>query len=134
MTVVPPQPWRVVGDRLADDEWFIPMTPRHLEVFRKLQAGPTEEERTESQQRAERREMERRSKLAALEARHSELRATFVEGVVADLLHEHRPRSVEHDGQTWLDCYGCPSYDDTGVEIHHSWPCPTWQTISDATP
>jgi hypothetical protein len=137
MTIVPPNTWRMIG-RWSDDvpEFYIPLVTgsRSGAILQRMIDGPTEEERMASQQAAEEREAQRRSVMDALERRHDELRRTHPErGIVAELLHWHRPRATLFADKTYLECHGCPSYDDTGVEIHHEWPCPTWQTISDST-
>lgn len=139
MTIVPPQQWRVVGDRLTDDESFIPMTPRDFAVFRKFQEGPTEEERMRTKKLVAQQKAKRLADMAALRERHEFLMKFSDSPAVSALLAQHAPHEGEEMGTVWQECHGCPSYHDydpfgDGSEQYHAWPCPTWQTISDSTP
>lgn len=136
-TIVPPQSWRMVRDRVVrDDETFIPMTPRDLEVFRKFQEGPTEGERAAMLTKSEQREAERVAEMKSLRERHEFLLKFSVAPVVTTLLEQHAPREcVVRFGTVVDECHGCPeSHDAEYGESYQPWPCPTWQTISDATP
>lgn len=132
--MVEPLGWTIVGDRMDVDEAFIPISgPRDLRVLTRLLEGPTEEERMASRQAAGKREADRYVQMRLHKLRHMTLLRLHSLHLVSELLEQHQPREVDVHGGTWLECHGCPSFDDGGVEVHHEWPCPTWQTISDST-
>jgi hypothetical protein len=141
MTIIPPNTWRMIG-RWGDDvpESYIPLAPgpRSRAILQRTIDGPTEEERMASQQATEKREADRYVQMRLHKLRHMTLVRLHPDGVVANLLVQHQPREVDRLGSSWLECHGCPAYQDDHpyqglTEVHHEWPCPTWQTISDST-
>jgi hypothetical protein len=131
---VPPSTWRLVADRASADEAFIPCTDptRWLAIRQRMIDGPSEEEREDSR----RRETKRRADMQALRERHEFLVKFADSPVVSSLLEQHAPHDCQvRFGYTIQECHGCPeSHDAEYGESYQSWPCPTWQTISDATP
>lgn len=131
---------RIFGDRLDAPEFFVPIsTPRHLAVFRRLDEGPTPEERKRWARELARRETKRRQALADSVARYAELLEAHRDSpVVSALLVAHGPHSVEIDSKPHAECHGCPTYWDydpfgESSEVYHEWPCPTWTAIAERT-
>lgn len=125
-----PRHFRVIGDRHADIEMFIPAYRGFIE---RLMRQDLSQSRKAAMAEAE---ANRLAEALTLKSRHADLIARHVASpIVATLLDQHSPAEAVHGGTTYLECHGCPeSHDIEYGESYQSWPCPTWQTISDSTP
>lgn len=133
--------WTIIGDRSDEDEFYIPLAPGHRSrgILQRLVDGPTWEERMRIEKQMAKDEAKRLAEIERLRERHEELLHLHALAPLKALLEQHAPVGISDVGRTYLECHGCPTYYDydpfgDGGEQHHSWPCPTWQTISDATP
>lgn len=138
--IVPPNTFRIFGSPNDVPEAYIPLAPgtRSRAILQRMVDGPTEEERVARTEAAIERDRERAVQRRLKTVRHMALLGMH-EGLLKQLLEEHAPHEREFGGEVLQECHGCPAYQDDhpyhGVsEFHHEWPCPTWQTISDATP
>lgn len=134
--IVPPTTFRIFGSVRDEPEAYIPLAPgpHSRAILQRMIDGPTEEERAViAQSRAEWRRAE------AAERRQRKIRhmalVSMHDGVLRRLLEEHAPHEHEDRGSVYELCHGCAEgHDSEHGEYYQSWPCPTWQTISDATP
>lgn len=101
---------------MKDQELHTPLPSGHR--------GPTPEQRAEAERWAARCMAQRSTERAAQLERHQHLVASHAHKIIAQLLAEHAPTELEHEGSTYTTCSTCG---DDAV----SWPCPTWTTISD---
>lgn len=128
---------RIIGERMKDDEAFIPMRrPRDLAALRRWIDGPSEEEMQKSRIEAAKKEEVRQAKMRSDKNRHLALVAAHELGVVASLLTSHAPwEGTAYDGKVYLECRGCPThYDSEDGDTSAEWPCPTWTEIETLTP
>lgn len=133
--IVSPKTWRLLG-RGDVPESYVPFSggTRSLAILQRMIDGPTEEERA-----VRAIELAERQRAEAVGRRQRKIRhmalVSMHEGIVRQLLEEHAPHEHEDRGSVYESCHGCAEgHDGEQGEYYQSWPCPTWQTISDATP
>lgn len=109
-----------------EPEAYIPLPPgRTLE---QLIARRSPEEREAAQRWHEEHKARLAAEMAEHLARHEKLVGIHEQDrIIARLLHEHAPTTLEHEGRTYHICNTCG--DDAT-----SWPCSTWTTIDQGTP
>jgi hypothetical protein len=125
--------FRIIGDPVASDECFIPVTdtPRARAILKAL-LDPSPEDLERRRVQAEEYEARFRAKLATHLARHVSLVAEHTgQPIVHALLLAHAPSA----SAGLVECHACPSYYVTEYDVTDlpEWPCPTWTLISEAT-